>query len=89
MQSGYFKSFTKMLLAIAFAGSACAEVLTNDTVIALARAGLGAETVVAKIKSSANSFDLSTDQLIKLKQAKVSDAGGGQNVRIFDFGVAL
>lgn len=74
MQSGYFKSFIQTLLAIAFAGSACAEVLTNDTVIALARAGLGAETVIAKINSSANTFDLSTDQLIKLKQAQVPDA---------------
>ena len=63
-----------IFFASVWLNAAQAEVLTNDTVIALARAGLGAETVVAKINSSANTFDLSTDQLIKLKQAKVPDA---------------
>jgi hypothetical protein len=66
-------SIAAIFFACVFLNSAHAEVLTNDTVIQLTRAGLGAETVVAKINSSANTFDLSTDQLIKLKQAKVSD----------------
>jgi len=48
--------------------SAHAETLNNDTVIALARAGLGAETIIAKIKSSPGTYSLDTSDLIKLKQ---------------------
>jgi hypothetical protein len=51
-----------------------AETLTNQTVIALTRAGLGPETVIAKIRSSTPNFDTSTEGLIALKQANVSDS---------------
>lgn len=49
------------------------EVLTNDTVLSLAQAGLGEQTLVAKIKGSPNSFDVSADRLIALKKAGLSD----------------
>lgn len=51
-----------------------AETLTNDTVIALVKAGLGNEAVIAKIKASDQKFDLSTEQLIALKNAGIGDA---------------
>lgn len=67
----------KLLLAAALVaatptGAYAAEKLTNDTVIALLQAGLGDEAVIAKINSSDVSFDLSTDQMILLKQKGVS-----------------
>lgn len=49
------------------------EVLTNQTVESLAAAGVGDQIIIAKIRSSATSFDVSTDQLINLKKHGVSD----------------
>jgi len=51
-----------------------AETLTNQTVISLVQAGLGPETIVAKIGASAGSYDTSTNALITLKQAGVPDS---------------
>ncbi len=69
----------KLLIACAifsfgFSGAAHAETLTNDSVVMLAGAGLGADAIIAKIKASPTSFDLSTTNLIALKNAKVTDA---------------
>jgi hypothetical protein len=50
------------------------EVLTNDTVISLVKAGLGPDTIEAKISASRTSFDTSTSSLIALKQAGVPDS---------------
>ncbi|MBS0478377.1 MAG: hypothetical protein JSR79_03640, partial [Proteobacteria bacterium] len=61
-------------VALAFAAPAAAqEVMTNDTVIALVGAGLGEQVVIAKVKSSPVSFDVSTDKMIELKRRGVSD----------------
>lgn len=49
------------------------EVLTNDEIISLAGAGLNKTIIVNKIRSSKTNFDLSTNALIKLKKAGVSD----------------
>jgi hypothetical protein len=54
--------------------AAAQDVLTNDMVVALVGAGLGEQTIVAKIKASANSFDVSGDKLIALKRQGLSDA---------------
>lgn len=59
---------------LACAAAAGAETLNNQTIVALSKAGLGADTLVAKIKSSATAFDLSTDALIALKQQNVPDS---------------
>ena len=48
--------------------------LTNDDVIKMVQAKLPEGVIVAKIKSSPCRFDTSTDALIKLKQAGISDA---------------
>ncbi|MBI1735186.1 MAG: hypothetical protein HYR51_08435 [Candidatus Rokubacteria bacterium] len=50
------------------------ELLTNESVIAMIKAGLSESVVVAKVQSSASrKFDLTTTGLIALKQAGVSD----------------
>lgn len=60
-------------LALALLASAAgAETLTNDTVLSMTQAGLGDEVIVAKIKGSPNSFDLSTASVIAMKQRGVS-----------------
>jgi tetratricopeptide (TPR) repeat protein len=51
-----------------------AEVLTNDAVVAMVKAGLGDEVVVSKIKISQNQFDLSTQAILRLKEDGVSPA---------------
>jgi hypothetical protein len=50
-----------------------AAALTNDDVMKMVRAKLADGIIVAKIKSSTCQFDTSTDALIKLKGAGVSD----------------
>src|SRR5262245_50577945 len=49
------------------------EVLTNDSLIALQKAGLSDSIITAKIKSSQTKFDVSTKGLIGLKNAGMSD----------------
>jgi hypothetical protein len=48
--------------------------LTNEDVVKMVRVKLGDGVIIAKIKSSVCKFDTSTDALIKLKEAGVSDA---------------
>lgn len=47
--------------------------MTNEEVIALSKAGLAPSVIIGKIRTSKTQFDLSTDALIKLKSAGVSD----------------
>lgn len=54
--------------------SAPSEVLTNEEVIRLTLAKLPDSVILTKIRNSTCKFDVSTDGLIKLKQAGVSDA---------------
>ena len=49
------------------------ETLTNDEVIAMLNAGLSTTVIVNKIRTSRTNFDLSTSQLIRLKQAGLND----------------
>lgn len=48
--------------------------MTNDEVVALSKAGLSADVIVAKIKSGPAKFDTSSDRLKDLKDAGVLDA---------------
>lgn len=50
------------------------EVLTNDSVISMTRAGLSAAIIVSKIRASKTAFNTSTEELIRLKREKVADA---------------
>jgi len=47
--------------------------LTCEDVIKLARAGLAEDIIIQQIKKNGHAFDLSTDQLVALKAANVSD----------------
>jgi hypothetical protein len=49
------------------------EVLTNDSLIALKKAGLSDSIIISKIKSSQTKFDVSTKGLIGLKNTGMSD----------------
>lgn len=73
MRAGWHGVAAAAALAIATSASA-AETLTNADVVALVAAGLGDEAVIAKIRVSANRFELSSAQLIALRRQKVSSA---------------
>ena len=47
--------------------------MTVDNVVAMINAGLSDDLIVARLRKENKAFDLSSDQLIRLKQAKVSD----------------
>lgn len=49
------------------------ETMTNGEVISLVKAGLNTQIIINKIRTSKTAFDLSTDGLIALKKAEVSD----------------
>jgi hypothetical protein len=55
-------------------GATPGQALTNDGIIKLVQVKLGDSLIITKIKSSACAFDTSTDALVKLKAAGVSDA---------------
>jgi hypothetical protein len=77
MKKSNFIFVCLLLVAVCLAASsntfAQDEVMTNDEVISLAKAGLNSSIIVNKIRTSKSNFDLSTDALIKLKKAGVSD----------------
>ena len=50
-----------------------AETLTNDTIVALSKAGLGPSLIVAKIRSSPGSYQLDANSLVALKTAGVAE----------------
>src|SRR5260370_21506006 len=60
-------------LSLPGATSLAQEVLTNDSVIQMVKAGLPEAVVIAKIKSTSSKFDLKPDSLVSLKKAGVSD----------------
>jgi hypothetical protein len=49
------------------------EILTNETVLSMMKAGLGEELVISKIKNSRNKFDVSVDGILKLKKEGTSE----------------
>jgi tetratricopeptide (TPR) repeat protein len=53
-------------------GAFAAEILTNDAVVTMVKAGLGDDVIISKIKTSQNQFDLSTQALVRLKEDGVS-----------------
>ena len=65
--------FACALFAISAETKAQEEVMTNDEVISLTKAGLNKSIIINKIKTSKTAFDLSTNSLIKLKEANVDD----------------
>src|SRR2546427_8873513 len=69
-----FVVFLTLLLVCAGAVAqdrAGGEVLTNDKVITMVKAGLLPSIIVNKIRASKTNFNTSTDELIRLQQARV------------------
>ena len=65
---------TSLAIGVMLSGVCSAqEIVTNESVLAMVKAGLADAVIVAKIQSSQTRFDLSTDTLIALKRAGVSD----------------
>jgi len=56
------------------AGTAPPAGLTVDGVISLISAGISDDLIIAKIRKSGQMFDLSTDDMVRLKKAGASDA---------------
>ena len=65
---------TALALLLAVTSVGAQEVLTNDSVIAMKKAGLSEAVILAKIRSSQSKFDTSTQALVGLKQAGLSDS---------------
>jgi len=59
---------------LAPSGAPTPEALTVDGVISLVGAGISDDLVIAKIRKSGQAFDLSTDDMVRLKKAGASDA---------------
>lgn len=55
------------------ASAAAQEVLTNESVIAMKRAGFSDAVILAKIRNSQSKFDVTTRGLLTLKESGVSD----------------
>jgi hypothetical protein len=61
------------VVVLLWAANTSAEMLTNETVLAMVKAGLGEELIISRLKASQNLFDLSTAAILKLKSDGVSD----------------
>lgn len=70
----YIRTLTALLLVLVVTSVGAQEVLSNDSVIAMKKAGLSDAVILAKIRSSQAKFDTSTQALVALKQAGVPDA---------------
>ena len=53
--------------------SAASEVLTNDTIVKLAKAGLGDDVIVGMISRQPGNYSHGSDEIIRMKEAGVSD----------------
>lgn len=82
--AGFSVVFTDFTLAETSKSQAKEDIVTNVSVVKMVKAKLGDALIMSKIKGSKTNFDLSTDGLIKLKEAGVSDKiievmmGGGE-----------
>ena len=75
MRSRFFVFALAVVLGFGAINTATAQddVMTNDEVISLTKAGLAGSVIIGKIRISKSTFDMSTDALIRLKQAGVGD----------------
>jgi len=59
------------LVVFAQNGTSSNEILTNDKVVTMVKAGLPASIITNKIRASKSNFNTNTDELIRLQQAHV------------------
>ena len=69
-----FKPSKPTSAATPAAASSAKSGLSVDGVISMVQAGLSDDLIIEKIHKSGQSFDLSTDDMVRLKNAKASDA---------------
>lgn len=62
------------VIAAVSASSVAAQPLSTEEIVALAKAGMGDDAIIAKVKSSNTRIDLSVDQMLALKGQGVSGA---------------
>lgn len=68
------KSFGALAsLALSISSPALAEVMTNQSVLSLLKAGLGDDLVIAKINTEPCNYAVSTPDILSLKSANVSE----------------
>jgi len=60
-------------LTLSLASPSSAEVMTNQTVLSLLKAGLGDDLVIAKINSEPCNYDVSTNTILSLKSSGASE----------------
>ncbi len=65
------KTIVAILAAAALSAPLSAETLDNEAIVQLVDVGLGEEAIIAKIDATASRFDVTTNQLIGLKNAGV------------------
>src|SRR5574341_1702640 len=61
------------VLSLPSFGVFAAEVLTNDSILTMVKAGLGEEVIIGKIKLSQGQYNLATNDILRLKSDGVSD----------------
>ncbi len=61
------------LIILLVSGVSAAEVLTNDAIVSMVKAGLGEDLIIGKVRTTEGKYDLSTDGILKLKGAGVSE----------------
>jgi hypothetical protein len=72
--SKFFCSFTAVImLSTAFVVSAAQQTMDNATVVKLHKAGLSEDLIIQTINASAGHYDTTSDAMIALKQAGVTD----------------
>ena len=62
-----------IILALSGFGAIAQEILDNASVLKMSQAGLSEQVIIAKVRASACTFDLSVDAIILLKRSGVSD----------------
>ncbi len=72
------QTFLTLMLTCAAVGTVTAqapvrEILSNDSIINMSKAGFKENTIIALIRTSPVSFDITTAKLVALKKAKVSE----------------
>lgn len=65
--------FVIVLLSFPTPSVLAAEILTNDTIVTMVKAGLGEDLIMSKIRISQHQFDLSTSSILQLKSQGVSE----------------
>jgi hypothetical protein len=61
------------VLAVCLATLSAQELLTNETILKLVKAGIGEDTIVGMVNQQPGRYALSADDLVALKTAGVSD----------------